>query len=87
MEESKTENVEEKKEQEVVQKEEVIQDNPGWVDLAIGKVVSRKFLVFAIATVLLVTSHLSVDWWGYLACAYVGIQGFADIVEKIKSKE
>jgi len=54
------------------------------IDKALGKVVSRKFTVFALATTFLFLGHLSGDQWVAVSLAYIGIQGLADIATQWK---
>ena len=48
------------------------------VDRIVGKVVSRKLLVFATATVLLAQYGLDPDTWGMIAIVYIGGQSVID---------
>ena len=57
------------------------------VDKALAKVVSRKFTVFALATVFLYLGHLSGDQWTAVSLGYIGIQGIADIATRWKHGE
>lgn len=53
----------------------------GMVDVIIGKAVSRKLLVFATATALLMWYGLDPDTWGLIAMIYVGGQSVIDTVK------
>ena len=48
------------------------------LDKVLGKVVSRKLLVFATATVLLAEYGLDPDTWGMIAIVYIGGQSVID---------
>ena len=48
------------------------------LDRVLGKVVSRKLLVFATATVLLAQYGLDPDTWGMIAIVYIGGQSVID---------
>jgi len=56
-----------------------VEDTKGYLDQVQEKVVSRKFLVFMIATVMLGFGwNIDAETWGWIALAYVGTQGFID---------
>ena len=60
---------------------EAIKKNEGKgsiLDRIVGKVVSRKLLVFATATVLLAQYGLDPDTWGMIAIVYIGGQSVID---------
>ena len=48
------------------------------LDRVLGKVISRKLLVFATATVLLAQYGLDPDTWGLIAIVYIGGQSVID---------
>jgi hypothetical protein len=50
----------------------------GFVDKIIGRLISRKFFVFLIATGLLAYSFLDPDTWGMIAIVYIGGQTVID---------
>jgi len=54
------------------------------VDRFINKWFSRKLIVFTVATWGLFSGALTSNEWVTIATAYVGVQGFVDIVERIK---
>jgi len=54
------------------------------VDKALGKVVSRKFTVFALATLFLYLNQLTGDQWTAISLGYIGIEGVADIATRWK---
>ena len=53
-------------------------------DLIISKWISRKLLVFLIACGGLFSGQLTSSDWVIIATAYVGIQGFTDIVKILR---
>ena len=54
------------------------------LDILISKWVSRKLLVFTVACGGLFSGYLTSSDWVIIATAYIGIQGFTDIVNKLK---
>jgi hypothetical protein len=54
------------------------------LDILINKWISRKLLVFIVACGGLFSGYLTSSDWVIIATAYVGIQGFTDIVNKLK---
>ena len=54
------------------------------IDLYLNKWASRKLMVFAVASAGLFSGYLSSTDWVIIATAYVSIQGFTDIVKKLK---
>ena len=55
------------------------------IDAFLNKRISKKLMAFLIATMGLFTGHVSDDNWIILATAYVSIEGFTNIVEKLKT--
>jgi len=55
------------------------------IDIILNKFISRKLMVFAIACIALFLGNLTSGDWVIIATAYVSIQGFTDIVSKIKN--
>jgi hypothetical protein len=55
------------------------------LDKILEKVISRKLMVFLIACGGLFAGNLTSQDWVIIATAYVSIQGFTDIVTKLKS--
>jgi hypothetical protein len=53
-------------------------------DLILSKWISRKLLVFLIACFGLFSGYLTSSDWVIISTAYIGIQGFTDIVNKLK---
>lgn len=54
------------------------------LDILLNKWISRKLLVFIVACSGLFSGYLTSSDWVIIATAYVGIQGFTDIVNKLK---
>jgi hypothetical protein len=54
-----------------------------FLDRIQSKWISRKLLVFLIATIALFNSCLTSSDWVIIATAYISLQGFTDIVERI----
>jgi hypothetical protein len=55
------------------------------LDRLLNKWISRKLLVFFVACVGLFLSNITSSDWVIVATAYIGIQGFTDIVAKLKT--
>lgn len=72
-----------KKEVENEMKEE--QNDRGVLDILTAKAVSRKLLVWVVATVFMSLGKITPDEWTAISLGYVGIEGFADIATKWKS--
>jgi len=53
-------------------------------DRILSKWISRKLLVFAVACGGLFSGQLTSSDWVIIATAYVGIQGFTDIVKMLR---
>ena len=56
------------------------------IDAILNRFISRKLMVFVVASFGLFSGTLTSTDWTILATAYVGMQGFYDIVNKIKNK-
>ena len=54
------------------------------LDSLLNKIISRKLMVFIVSCAALFFGTLTSSDWVIIATAYIGIQGFADIVEKVK---
>jgi len=54
------------------------------LDILLNKWISRKLLVFGVACAGLFSGYLTSSDWVIIATAYIGIQGFTDIVNKLK---
>ena len=61
-----------------------VENKLGWADKLLGKLVSRKLLVFTTATALLALSELDAETWGLIAIIYVGGQSVIDAVKTYK---
>ena len=59
----------------------------GIMDIVLGKVVSRKLLVFGTATGMFMWYGLDPDTWGLIAMIYVGGQSIIDTVKVWKHGE
>jgi len=55
------------------------------LDAVLDKFISRKLLVFLFACAGLFLGNITSSDWVIVATAYVGVQGFVDIISKIKS--
>jgi len=55
-------------------------DKKPLIDRITGKAISRKFLTFIIATVLMLNSSLDSETWGMIAMLYIGSQSVIDAV-------
>jgi len=53
-------------------------EDKGMLDCVQEKLISRKLLVFAVATALMYFSDLSSDTWGMIAITYIGGQTAID---------
>ena len=56
------------------------------LDEFINRYLSRKLLVFFVASFGLFSGTLTSSDWVIIATAYVSVQGFVDIVAKLKNK-
>ncbi len=56
-------------------------DKVGFLDIVMGKILSRKLLVFITATSLLVWAGLDSDIWGMIAMCYIGGQSAIDFAK------
>jgi hypothetical protein len=54
------------------------------IDLFLKKWVSRKLMVFAIASVALFSGSIASNDWVIVATAYISLQGVTDIVQKLQ---
>lgn len=57
------------------------EDNKGMLDSVQEKLISRKLLVFVVATALMYFSDLSSDTWGMIAVTYIGGQTAIDFAK------
>lgn len=54
------------------------------LDIILNKWVSRKLMVFLIACGGLFSGYLSSTDWVIVSTAYISIQGYTDVIKKIK---
>lgn len=54
------------------------------LDILLNKWISRKLMVFIVACGGMFSGYLTSSDWVIIATAYIGIQGFTDIVNKLK---
>jgi len=54
------------------------------IDIILSKWISRKLLVFLVASIGLFLANITSSDWVIIATAYISIQGFTDIVAKLK---
>jgi uncharacterized membrane protein len=55
------------------------------IDKILEKVISRKLMVFIIACGGLFAGNLTSQDWVIISTAYISVQGFTDIVTRLKS--
>ena len=60
------------------------ENDRGVVDIIAAKAISRKLLVWIVATVFMGFGKITPDEWTAISLGYVGIEGFADIATKWK---
>jgi hypothetical protein len=53
-------------------------------DIILNKLISRKLMVFLIACVGLFSGTLTSSDWVVISTAYIGIQGFTEIVTQLR---
>tara|TARA_Y100000592_G_scaffold99937_1_gene177845 strand:+ start:1280 stop:1519 length:240 start_codon:yes stop_codon:yes gene_type:complete len=53
-------------------------EEPGVLDKIVGRIISRKFFVFLMASGLLAWSNLDSETWGMIAMVYIGGQTVID---------
>lgn len=56
------------------------------IDVFLNKIVSRKLMVFLVATGLILASSLDSADWTFIAIAYIFAQGMIDIKELMNKK-
>jgi hypothetical protein len=54
------------------------------LDKILDKIISRKLMVFVVACCGLFIGNITSTDWVIVATAYVGVQGFTDLVIKLK---
>jgi hypothetical protein len=69
---------------EVKQEMKENENDRGVVDIIAAKAISRKLLVWIVATVFMGLGKITPDEWTAISLGYVGIEGFADIASKWK---
>ena len=67
------------------QKNFIIKMSKETLDRLLNKWISRKLLVFLVASIGLFLANITSRDWVIIATAYISIQGFTDIVAKLKS--
>jgi hypothetical protein len=60
------------------------ENDRGVLDIITAKAISRKLLVWTVATVFMALGKITPDEWTAISLGYVGIEGFADIATKWK---
>lgn len=58
----------------------------GFMDILTAKAISRKLLVWVIASFFLGFGKITAEEWTAISLGYVGIEGFADLASKWKGK-
>jgi hypothetical protein len=53
-------------------------------DILISKWISRKLLVFAVASIGMFLGYITSEDWVTIGAAYVGLESFITVVEKLK---
>lgn len=66
--------------------EKAEKEGVGLIDVLSEKVLSRKLLVWIVATVFLGFGKITPDEWMGISLGYIGIQGVADLASKWKGK-
>lgn len=61
-------------------------DKPGKLDIAVNKMISRKFLVFLMASIFLIFTAIKSEEWVTLACIYIGMEAVQNLALILKSK-
>ena len=76
------------KQTKVEKKEEVskyeIEDRVGKLDIVLQKILSRKLLVFLTSLIFFSIGRLNGDQYILICVAYIGSEGIADIVSRVK---
>ena len=63
---------------------EVVEDIPGLLDRLQGKLISRKFLVFVLTTVLLFLNRITAEQWIMMSALYIGTNTVLGLVSILK---
>ena len=61
-----------------------IENDRGVLDIITAKAISRKLLVWTVATVFMALGKITPDEWTAISLGYVGVEGFSDIATKWK---
>ena len=69
---------------EVKEEMKEVENDRGVIDIITAKAISRKLLVWIVATVFMGFGKITPDEWTAISLGYVGIEGFADIATKWK---
>ena len=64
---------------------EAKKENVGVIDVLSEKVLSRKLMVWIVATALLGFGKITPDEWMGISLGYIGVQGVADLATKWKT--
>jgi hypothetical protein len=60
------------------------ENDRGVIDIITAKAISRKLLVWTVATVFMALGKITPDEWTAISLGYVGVEGFSDIALKWK---
>jgi hypothetical protein len=60
------------------------ENDRGVLDIITAKAISRKLLVWTVATVFMACGKITPDEWTAISLGYVGVEGFSDIALKWK---
>lgn len=60
------------------------ENDRGILDIITAKAISRKLLVWVVATVFVGLGKITADEWTAISLGYVGVEGFSDIALKWK---
>ncbi len=60
------------------------ENDRGMIDIITAKAISRKLLVWTVATVFMALGKITPDEWTAISLGYVGVEGFSDIAMKWK---
>ena len=65
--------------------EEAKKEGVGLIDVLSEKILSRKLLVWIVATIFLGFGKITPDEWMSISIGYIGVQGVADLASKWKA--
>lgn len=60
------------------------ENDRGIIDIITAKAISRKLLVWVVATIFMALGKITPDEWTAISLGYVGVEGFADLATKWK---